>query len=123
MRRLRKSRFEAIYRDRTDEVAVVGPDVMPVNGHNTFVPGTRDQWVLNDTYPDKQRLQHPYLYHLPTDRRVPLGHFRSPPAYAGEWRCDTHPCASRDGRLVSFDSPHGGNGRQVYIVDIRDVMA
>lgn len=108
-----------LYRDRTDQVEVVGKDVMTVNGHNTYVPGTNDQWVLNDTYPDKQRLQHPYLFHIPTNRRVPLGHFRLPPEYTGEWRCDLHPCASPDGQWVTIDSPHGGNGRQVYLIDIR----
>ncbi len=111
-----------LYRDHTDQVEVVGQDVMTRNGHNTFVPGTNNQWVLNDTYPDKEHLQHPYLYHLPTNRRVPLGHFLSPPKYTGEWRCDTHPCASRDGKWVSLDSPHGGNGRQVYLVDIRGIV-
>jgi len=111
-----------LYRDRTDEVEVVGPDVMTQNGHNTYVPGTGHQWVLNDTYPDADRLQHPYLYHIPTDHRVPLGAFRSPPGYTGEWRCDTHPCASRDGRKVVFDSPHDG-GRQVYLVDISSIVA
>jgi hypothetical protein len=112
-----------LYRDQTEQVAVVGQDVMTVNGHNTYVPGTNDQWVLNDTYPDKQRLQHPYLFHIPSGRRVPLGHFHLPPPYTGEWRCDTHPCASRDGRKVVLDSPHGGNGRQVYLIDIAGIVA
>lgn len=112
-----------LYKDRTDQVEVVGQDVMTANGHNTYVPGTRDQWVLNDTYPDQQRLQHPYLFHIPTHRRVPLGHFLSPPEYQGEWRCDTHPCASRDGKMVLIDSPHGGNGRQLYLIDISHIIA
>jgi len=111
-----------LYRDQTTDVEVVGKDVMTVNGHNTHVPGTRDQWVLNDTYPDRQRLQHPYLFHIPTQRRVPLGHFRSPPEYQGEWRCDTHPCASGDGTKVVIDSTHGGNGRQLYLIDIADLV-
>jgi len=112
-----------LYRDRTDRVEVIGKDVMTRNGHNTFVPHTGNQWVLNDTYPDKDRLQHPYLFHLPTSRKVPLGHFHLPPQYAGEWRCDTHPCASRDGRKVTLDSPHAGNGRQVYLIDISGIVA
>ena len=70
--------------------------MMTVNGHCTYLPGNR--WILNDTYPDKQRDQHPYLYDVATGRRVPLGHFRSPPEYTGEWRCDTHPRFSPDGR-------------------------
>ena len=111
-----------LFRDRTEQVEPVGETVMTVNGHNTYVPGTRDQWVLNDTYPDKDRMQHPYLYHIPDKRRLPLGHFFSPPQYQGEWRCDTHPCASRDGRWATIDSPHGGNGRQVYLIDIRRLV-
>lgn len=111
-----------LYRDRTDRVEAVGKDVMTVNGHNTYVPGTHDEWVLNDTYPDKERLQHPYLFHIPANRRVPLGHFHSPPAYANEWRCDLHPCASRDGHQVVIDSPHAGTGRQVYLIDISNIV-
>lgn len=112
-----------LYRDRSDDVQVVGPDVMTLNGHNTYVPNTNDEWILNDTYPDKQRLQHPYLFHVPTGRRVPLGHFHSPAEYKSEWRCDNHPCASRDGKKVVLDSPHGGNGRQVYLIDIAKIVS
>ncbi len=110
------------FEDKTRNVEVIGEGVLQVDGHITYVPGTRNQWVLNDTYPDKRRLQHPHLFHIPTRRRVPLGHFRSPPAYNGEWRCDTHPCASRDGKAIVFDSPHDG-GRQVYLIDIREIVA
>jgi len=110
-----------VYEDRTDNVTVVGPDVMTANGHNTYVPGTGNAWVLNDTYPDADTLQHPYLFHVPTSRKVPIGHYPSPPGYRGEWRCDTHPCASRDGKTVVFDSAHRG-GRQVYLADISAVV-
>lgn len=112
-----KNRFY-LFKDKTREVQVVGPDVMTVNGHNTYLPGTNGEWVLNDTYPDKDRLQNPYLYHVPTNRRIPLGHFPSPPEYTGEWRCDTHPRSSRDGQSVCIDSAHAG-GRQMYLIDIR----
>lgn len=111
-----------LYKDKTREVSAVGPDKMTVNGHNTYVPQTKNEWVLNDTYPDKERLQHPYLYYIPTDRRVPLGHFESPKEYAGEWRCDTHPRSSRDGKTVCIDSPHGGDGRQMYLIEIGDLL-
>ena len=53
-----------------------------------------------------------------TGRRVPLGHFLLPKEYAGEWRCDTHPRASRDGRFVVIDSPHTGQGRQMHMIDV-----
>ena len=38
-----------LFQDKTDQVEVVGPDVMTVNGHCTYLPGNR--WILNDTYP------------------------------------------------------------------------
>ncbi len=106
--------------DKTENVQVVAPEGMPQNGHNTYVPKTGNRWVLNDTYPDKQRLQHPYVYDLKEGRRYPLGHFLSPAEYTGEWRCDTHPRASRNGRMVCIDSPHNG-GRQLYLIDISGI--
>jgi len=109
-----------LFQDKTDRVEVVGPDVMTVNGHCTYLPGNR--WILNDTYPDKQREQNPYLYEVAGGKRVPLGHFRLPAEYAGEWRCDTHPRFSPDGRKVVIDSAHGGNGRQMYLIDISDIV-
>jgi hypothetical protein len=111
-----------LYRDQASEVSAVGPKVMTSNGHNTYVPGTGNSWVLNDTYPDRQRLQHPFLYHVPSGRRIPLAHLWSPPEYRGEWRCDLHPCASRDGKQVVLDSTHGGHGRQVYLIEIGDLI-
>jgi len=104
-----------LYKDRTDKVEVIGKDVMPQNGHLTYLPG--NEWILNDTYPDAKRLQHVYLYHVATGKKTPLGSFRSPPEYTGEWRCDTHPRSSRDGRKVVIDSPHG-KGRQMYLIDV-----
>jgi Tol biopolymer transport system component len=101
-------------------VEVVAPDVMTENGHNTYLPGNR--WILNDTYPDKERKQHPYLYDTATGKRYPLGHFASPPEYTGEWRCDNHPRFSPDGKSVVIDSPHGGNGRQLYLIEISGLV-
>jgi hypothetical protein len=106
------------YEDRTRYVEAVGGGVMTGDGHCTYLPDHR--WILCDTYPDAQRLQHPYLFDTRTGTRHPLGHFFSPPEYRGEWRCDTHPRISRDGRLVTIDSPHAG-GRQIYLMDIRTI--
>jgi hypothetical protein len=105
-----------LYEDRTENTEVVGPDQMVVNGHCTYLPGNR--WILNDTYPDRDRNQNPYLYEVRTGKVVPLGHFHSPREYDGELRCDLHPRYSPDGRKVVIDSPHGGNGRQMYLIDI-----
>jgi len=91
------------------------------DGHCSYLPG--GEWIINDTYPQgPRREQELYLAHVATGRRVPLGAFASPPGYQGEWRCDLHPRLSRDGRLVTIDSVHGGDGRQVYLLDLHGLL-
>lgn len=118
---LRNERFY-LFKDKTNQVASIAPDVMTQNGHNTYLPIANNRWILNDTYPDKERKQHPYLYDTKTGRQHWLGHFHSPPEYIGEWRCDTHPRYSRDGKQVVIDSTHGGHGRQMYLLDISRII-
>lgn len=111
------------FEDHTGEVQIIGQEAMTVNGHNTYVPHTNNEWILNDTYPDKTgRLQTLYLYHVPTNRKVILGKFYEPPHFRGEWRCDLHPRISRDGRRVFFDSTHEGDKRQLYSIDISTIV-
>jgi hypothetical protein len=110
-----------LFKDQTEHTEVVGLNEMTQDGHCTYLSGGK--WILNDTYPDKERKQHPYLFHVATRKRYPLGHFLSPASYTGPVRCDTHPRFSRDGRKVVIDSPHGGNGRQMYLIDIAEITA
>ncbi len=92
------------------------------NGHQTYIPGTNDEWLVTDTYPyGPQREQILYLHHAPTGGFVLLGRF--PSTYGGEWRCDLHPRVSRDGRLIIVDSPHGGDGRQQHVIDISRILS
>jgi len=109
-----------LYQDGTDKVEIVGEGIMTRNGHCTYLPGNK--WILNDTYPDKERKQNVYLYNIATGKTVPLGSFYLPAEYNGEWRCDTHPRFSPDGRKVIIDSPHAGNGRQMYLIDISQMV-
>jgi len=111
-----------LFKDETNEVEVVGADAMTRDGHCTYLPRHDNRWILNDTYPDGDRLQHPYLFDLQTGRRHPLGGFPSPKEYTGEWRVDTHPRSSPDGRLVCIDSPHGDAGRQLHLIDISEIL-
>jgi hypothetical protein len=99
---------------------VVGADAMVQDGHCNYLPNK--EWILNDTYPDGDRLQNPYLYNVKSGHVVELGHFRSGPEYTGEWRCDTHPRISPDGRFVVIDSPHGESGRQLHLIDISAIV-
>jgi len=96
----------------------------PGDGHCTYSPDLK--WILCDTYPDRQRNIHLYLYHVAENRRVDVGSFFQPPEYWSdphfrEWRCDLHPRFTPDGRHVVVDSPHAG-GRQLYVVDVSGVV-
>ncbi|MEZ6047527.1 MAG: hypothetical protein R3C11_18495 [Planctomycetaceae bacterium] len=102
------------------EITPVGVDVMPVDGHCTYLPDT--DWILNDTYPDKNRMQKPYLYHVPTGKKTELAQLHSPKEYTGEWRCDTHPRHSPDGKLIIVDSPYKDQGRQLHLLDISSIV-
>ena len=93
-----------------------------VNGHQSYVPATDNAWLLTDTYPANNQ-QELCLYHIPSKKKVSLGVFDSPSAYRGEWRCDLHPRLSRSGTKVVIDSPHQGNGRQMYLIEIEDILA
>lgn len=113
-----------VLEDKTGKIEPIKTAKMPVNGHQTYLPGRSNAWLLNDNYagaPDRDQV--PYLYHLPTDRRIDLGRFPAGTDYVGEWRCDLHPRASNDGNFVCIDSTHGGNGRQMYLLDLRPVWA
>jgi len=109
-----------LFEDVTRNVEVIGDGVMTVDGHCTY--SADRNWVLCDTYPDRERKQNPYLFDLRTGVRHPLGHFHLPAQYSGEWRCDLHPRFSPDGRKVVIDSAHGGTGRQLYMIDVAGVV-
>ncbi len=114
-----------LFKDKTDEIQIVGPDKMVENGHNTYVPKTNGEWILNDTYPyrDPGRRQTLYLYHVPSNRKLVLGKFFEPKKFTGEWRCDLHPRTNQQGTQVIFDSTHKNNQRQMYLVDISQIIS
>ncbi len=120
-----KSRKAAFYEfpDKTKEFTMLDNEAMRVNGHNTYVPHTDNEWILNDTYPDpNDRKQTLYLYHVPTKKKVVLGRFHEPEIFTGEWRCDLHPRCDQQGNRVFFDSTHSGGTRQMYSVDIEKIV-
>lgn len=103
----------------------VGQGVLIGDGHCTYLPGNR--WILNDTYRDKNKIQHPHVFDTKTRRRYELGEMLLPDPYVtgsrfNEWRVDLHPRFSRDGKLVTIDSPYTGQGRQLHLIDISEIL-
>ena len=104
------------------DVKEIGHGVLDPSGHLSYLPGL--EWILNDTYPKgKARMQTPHLYHVESGRRIDLGDFHLPKIYAGEWRVDTHPRISPDGRYVCIDAPHEDEGRQLHLIDISGLLS
>lgn len=112
-----------LFKDEENVAPVLeGEGIMARNGHNTYLSIDENNWILNDTYPDKDRIQHVYLYHIPTKKRIPIGDFFLDPKYKGEWRVDTHPRSSHEGTKVVVDCPNGCQGRQLVLMDISEIV-
>lgn len=112
-----------LFEDKTGggDVKEIGHGVLDPSGHITYLPG--NEWILNDTYPKgPDRIQTPHLYHVESGTRTDLGRFHLPAVYTGEWRVDTHPRFSPDGRLVCIDAPHENQGRQLHLIDISEIV-
>jgi hypothetical protein len=99
---------------------LVGKGVMTGDGHCSYLPG--NEWILNDSYPNRQRMIRPYMFHVKTGKVVELGQFYLPPEYRDEWRIDCHPRATRDGKSEIIDSAWEGKGRQMYLIDISRIV-
>ena len=113
-----------LFEDTDDggDVKEIGHGVLDPAGHLSYLSGNK--WILNDSYPQgKERLQTPHIYHVESGRRIDLGKFASPKIYTGEWRVDTHPRYSPDGRYVCIDSPHKNQGRQLHLINISNVLS
>ena len=109
-----------LYRDTTDHVVVVGEGILTRDGHCSYSPDGR--WILTDVYPDKDRMQTLMLFRPADSKLVVLGKFYLSPKHRGEFRCDLHPRWSRDGRYVCIDSMHLGDKRQMYLLDVGEIV-
>lgn len=86
-------------------------------GYGDGHPSVQGNRMLFDSYPDRSRMQHLYVYDMEKDKIDELGSFLSPMKFFGQNRCDLHPRWSPDGRSVYFDSVHEGI-RQLYRMDL-----
>jgi Tol biopolymer transport system component len=110
--------FFHLYEDKTKTVETVGAGVLTVDGHCTYSPD--GQWILTDTYPDRERMQNLVLFRPEDGTLVSLGRFYQERPTNEEWRCDLHPRWSRDGRYVCIDSKCSGQ-RQMYLLDVSEI--
>lgn len=78
-------------------------------------PTVYREWIAFDTYPDKSRMQHLYLYNVKTSELFPLLELYHGLKYTGECRCDLHPRFSSDGKYVFFDTVYSGKRTLCYI--------
>ncbi|KPK70835.1 MAG: hypothetical protein AMJ84_07285, partial [Acidithiobacillales bacterium SM23_46] len=102
----------------TNQTQAVGEGVLTRDGHCNYSPDRK--WILNDTYPDRNRMQTLMLYRVADGRRIDVGKFYLPPKLKGPFRCDLHPRWNRDGTQVCIDSAHGGT-RQLYVINVSQI--
>lgn len=84
-------------------------------GNGDGHPSSWGNWIVVDTYPDKSRMQHLYLYNKVTEHIVPVVEVFQGIKYQGESRCDLHPRFSPDGKKVYFDTVYDGKRRLAFI--------
>jgi len=108
-----------VLKDKTHIVEAIDPDFFLRDGHCSYSPNR--EWMLYDSYPDKENYRHLYLYNLKHKKGVELGQYYSYPVTIVDIRCDLHPRWNPDGTAISFDSTHEGQ-RHVYYADLREVM-
>ncbi len=109
-----------LFTDESDQAEIIGDGILTEDGHCSYSPN--GQWILTDTYPDKDGYQTLLLYHVEDEYRVDIGRFSSVERPLEQLRCDLHPRWSRDGTQVCFDSTHE-RCRQVYTVDVGEIVA
>ncbi|MBD3183817.1 hypothetical protein GF312_16150 [Candidatus Poribacteria bacterium] len=108
-----------VFTDGTDEKQIIGEGVLTTDGHCSYSPD--GQWILTDTYPDREHKRTLILYRLADGKRIDIGRFYAPPKLRGEIRCDLHPRWSRDGQQVCIDSAHE-NHRHMYVLDVSHIV-
>jgi hypothetical protein len=108
-----------IYKDDGSGKPTPVEDVGSVDFDPTVLPGGR--WFLLDTYP-LQGFQYVLLYHRPSRLFVPLAKLKNTAQVGTDYRIDIHARTSRDGRTVCIDASHEGMGRQMYVIQIGEIL-
>jgi hypothetical protein len=138
-----------ILRRSSKDIDIMAPTSLTMDGHPSFLPSNRD-WMLSDTYPDKDAYRELFLMNWLTREKLPITRLKNdvkrvdmtrmseaiegidkiamanfkPKIFAfnrSGLYCDFHPRWKRDGTNVSFDANFEGS-RHIYSVQIPDSL-
>lgn len=112
MRKKREGEGYFLHKDQTSDYKQIGSAVLLEDGHPSFSPN--GDYLLTDTYPDRARMSHLYLFGLKDKKLIRLASFYNPLRYNNEQRCDLHPRFASDGS-VTVDTVHEGIRKQVQL--------
>jgi hypothetical protein len=76
------------------------------DGHPTI--GNERDFFITDTYPDRARMQHLFLYDIRSKHYEEITRLYAAVRFNGEKRCDFHPRLSPDNHFISIDSIEKG---------------
>lgn len=120
-----------LFEDKTSKMKPIGENSLGEDGHPTRFDGS--DWVITDTYPDKNHYRTLILYNLRSGTRTNLVKLYALPeaeyvkSYEGQvsWdlsgmRSDLHPRWDLTGTKVCIDSVHEGK-KSVFIVDLEKI--
>ena len=109
-----------LYQDKTDNVSIIGKDILTENGHMTYSPDKK--WLLTDTYPDSVTNNRDLiLFNIKEEKNYIIGTFNAGSDLGKINRCDLHPRWNRQGTQVCIDSVHEMQ-RQLYIIDVESLI-
>ena len=118
---LLEGRYFGLFKDDGSGKMVQRLAEVKANIDPTILPEPYEDWILGDTYVI-DGLQHLFLFHQPSGLFVPLAKLKATGPSSGIYRVDLHARCSRDGRTISIDATHEGQGRQMYILDVGHIL-
>ncbi len=106
---------DAFYYCNITDGVITCNHAMSQMGYGDGHPSCHDNLIVFDTYPDRSRMQHLFLYDSKADTVNHLLEVYQSTAYMNECRCDLHPRFSDDGKRIFFDTVYNGKRQLCYI--------
>lgn len=106
---------DAFYYCNIEDGTIICNHAMSQMGYGDGHPSCYGSLIVFDTYPDRSRMQHLFLYDQKTDAVNHLLEVYQSTAYMNECRCDLHPRFSDDGKQIFFDTVYNGKRQLCYI--------